>query len=115
LLQSSKQDAKILKKILIKSSIVIKDCLHKTNYESLTPLVKNIDKCLERISVVNSIIDDYDDDEEEEGNNNINNDKLLKNIEGSQDLAPYSKNSNNNDENDNDYIHNDVGDKRLGE
>ena len=104
LLQSSKQDAKILKTILQKSSIVIKDCMICNNYERLYPLVKNIDRCLNRLSIVTSAIDDND-------NLIDNNDDHDDDHESMSAAKDNNNNVNDDDENDNDNKNNNIEDR----
>jgi hypothetical protein len=106
-LQSSKQDAKILKGMLQKSSIVIKDCMLCNSYDALFPLVKNIDRCLNRISIVTSAIDN--DNNNNVNNNNDDDDESMSTMKGSRNI---SINENNNDIDN--YVHdvNDVNDDR---
>ena len=107
LLQSSKQDAKILKGMLQKASIVIKDCMLSNSYEALFPLVKNIDSCLNRISIVTSAVDNDNNNDYNMDDNN--DDESMSTIKGSRNISTIEHN-NDNDNNIN-YV-NDVNDDR---
>lgn len=105
--------------MLQKASIVIKDCMLCNSYDSLFPLVKNIDRCLNRISIVTSAIDNDNntDNNNNMDNNNDDDDESMCTMKGSRNISTNEHNNVNdvNDVNDdNDDRDEDDKDLKLG-